>query len=55
MPLADPSPTARLPDKELEEAYRRRNDKIKLAVVTFNADSFRGQATASDADVASHF
>jgi peptidyl-prolyl cis-trans isomerase D len=44
-----------VPDKELEEAYRRRNDKIKLAVVTFNADSFRGQATASDADVASHF
>jgi peptidyl-prolyl cis-trans isomerase D len=46
---------ARGPDKELEEVYRRRNDKIKLAVVTFNADSFRGQATASDADVASHF
>jgi peptidyl-prolyl cis-trans isomerase D len=44
-----------VPEKELEEAYRRRNDKIKLAVVTFNADSFRGQATASDADVASHF
>jgi peptidyl-prolyl cis-trans isomerase D len=44
-----------VPDKELEEVYRRRNDKIKLAVVTFNADSFRGQATASDADVASHF
>jgi len=44
-----------VPDNELEEAYRRRNDKIKLAVVTFNADSFRGQATASDADVASYF
>ncbi len=44
-----------VPDKELEEVYRRRNDKIKLAVVTFNADSFRGQATASDADVASYF
>ena len=27
----------------------------KLAVVTFNADSFRGQATASDAEVASYF
>jgi peptidyl-prolyl cis-trans isomerase D len=44
-----------VPDKELEEVYRRRNDKIKLAVVTFNADSFRGQATASDAEVASYF
>jgi peptidyl-prolyl cis-trans isomerase D len=44
-----------VPDKELEEVYRRRNDKIKLAVVTFNADSFRGQATASDTEVASYF
>ena len=44
-----------VPDKELEQAYRRRNDKIKLAVVTFNADSFRGQATASDGDVAGYF
>ncbi|MFY9580653.1 MAG: peptidyl-prolyl cis-trans isomerase, partial [Gaiellaceae bacterium] len=44
-----------VPDKELEQTYRRRNDKIKLAVVTFNADSFRSQATASDADVASYF
>jgi len=44
-----------VPDKELEETYRRRNDKIKLAVVTFNADSFRGQATASDAEVTSYF
>jgi len=42
-------------DKELEQTYRRRNDKIKLAVVTFNADSFRSQATASDGDVASYF
>jgi peptidyl-prolyl cis-trans isomerase D len=42
-------------DKELEQAYRRKNDKIKLAVVTFNADSFRSQATASDGDVASYF
>jgi peptidyl-prolyl cis-trans isomerase D len=44
-----------VPDKELEQTYRQRNDKIKLAVVTFNADSFRSQATASDADVASYF
>jgi peptidyl-prolyl cis-trans isomerase D len=44
-----------VPAPELEEVYRRRNDKIKLAVVTFNADSFRGQATASDTEVASYF
>jgi len=44
-----------VPDKELEQVYRRRNDKVKLAVVTFTADSFRTQAMASDADVAGYF
>src|SRR5215471_12261974 len=42
-------------DKDLEQEYRRRNDKVKLAVVTFTADKFRNQVTASDADVASYF
>src|SRR5919197_2438587 len=42
-------------DKELEQEYRRRNDKVKLAVVSFTADTFRGQVTASDADVAAYF
>ena len=42
-------------DKELEQEYRRRNDKVKLAVVSFTADSFRTQVTASDAEVASYF
>ena len=28
-----------VPDKELEQEYRRRNDKVKLAVVSFTADS----------------
>src|SRR5512142_2980724 len=27
-------------DKELEQEYRRRNDKVKLAVVSFTADTF---------------
>src|SRR6266542_5055966 len=44
-----------VPDKELEQVYRRRNAKVKLAVVPFTADSFRTQATASDADVAGYF
>jgi peptidyl-prolyl cis-trans isomerase D len=44
-----------IPDKDLEQEYRQRNDKVKLAVVSFTADSFRAQATASDADVASYF
>src|SRR5262245_20713465 len=27
-----------IPDKELEQEYRRRNDKVKLAIVSFTAD-----------------
>jgi len=42
-------------DKELEQEYRRRNDKVKLAVVSFTADSFRTQVTATDAEVAGYF
>src|SRR3954470_1416739 len=42
-------------DKELEQEYRRRNDKVKLAVVSFLADSFRPDVKVSDADVASYF
>jgi peptidyl-prolyl cis-trans isomerase D len=44
-----------VPDKELEAEYRLRNDKVKLAVVTFIADTFRPEATASDAEVAAYF
>src|SRR2546428_4894579 len=33
-----------IPDKELEQEYRRRNDKVKLAVIAFTADKFRAQA-----------
>src|SRR5438874_6141396 len=44
-----------IPDKELEQEYRRRNDKVKLAVVSFTADKFRGDVTAADAEVASYF
>ncbi|PYR27606.1 MAG: hypothetical protein DMF98_05355 [Acidobacteria bacterium] len=42
-------------DPELEQEYRRRNDKVKLAVVGFTADTFRGQVSASDADITSYF
>lgn len=44
-----------IPDKELEAEYHRRNDKVKLAVVSFTADSFRTTATATDAEIASYF
>jgi peptidyl-prolyl cis-trans isomerase D len=42
-------------DKDLEKEYRRRNDKVKLSVVSFTADSFRTQVNASDAEVSSYF
>ena len=42
-------------DKELEQEYRRRNDKVKLAVVSFLADTFRSQVTATDAEIAAQF
>src|SRR5262245_25689997 len=44
-----------VPDNELEKEYRRRNDKVKLAVVSFTADSFRPQVSATDAEVAIYF
>jgi peptidyl-prolyl cis-trans isomerase D len=42
-------------DKDLEQEYRRRNDKVKLAVVSFLADTFRTQVSATDAEVVSYF
>jgi peptidyl-prolyl cis-trans isomerase D len=42
-------------DQELEQEYRRRNDKVKLAVVSFTADTFRSQVSATDADLAAYF
>src|SRR5712671_7611159 len=42
-------------DKDLEREYHRRNDKVKLAVVSFTADSFRTQVNATDAEIASYF
>jgi len=42
-------------DKELEQEYRRRNDKVKLAVVSFTADTFRKDVSASDGEVAQYF
>src|SRR5262249_25503696 len=42
-------------DKELEQEYRRRNDKGKLAVVTFNADAYLPHVSASDPNVQAYF
>ena len=44
-----------VPDNELEQEYRRRNDKVKLAVVSLSADSFRSKVSVTDSDVATYF
>jgi peptidyl-prolyl cis-trans isomerase D len=44
-----------LNDKELEDEYRRRNEKVKLAVVSFAADKFREGLEATDAELASYY
>ena len=40
-------------DQEVEQEFQRRNEKVKLQLVTFPVDSFRAEATVADADVAS--
>jgi peptidyl-prolyl cis-trans isomerase D len=42
-------------ETDVEEEYRRRNEKVKLEVVSFQADAFKTGLTASDAEIASHF
>jgi peptidyl-prolyl cis-trans isomerase D len=42
-------------DKELEDEYRRRNEKVKLAVVSFPADKFREGLAATDAELNAYY
>ena len=44
-----------LTDKEVEEEFKRRNEKVKLAVVAFPADKFRAGLEATDAELAAYF
>src|SRR5258707_702221 len=44
-----------VPDQELEQEYRRRNDKVKLAVVSLSADAFRSKVAVTDSDVNAYF
>jgi peptidyl-prolyl cis-trans isomerase D len=44
-----------LTDKEVEQEYRRRNEKVKLAIVSITADAFRSQVTAVDAELSTYF
>lgn len=42
-------------DQEVDQEYRRRNDKVKLALVTLPNNSFKPDVTATDAEIAEHF
>src|SRR4051794_4396902 len=42
-------------DKEVDQEFRRRNEKVKLAVVSFPADKFRAGLEATDAELTAYF
>lgn len=42
-------------DREIDEEFKRRNEKVKLAVVNFPAEKFRQSVSATDAEVAAEF
>jgi peptidyl-prolyl cis-trans isomerase D len=42
-------------DKEVDQEFRRRNEKVKLAVVSFPADKFRAGLEATDAELNTYF
>jgi peptidyl-prolyl cis-trans isomerase D len=42
-------------DADVDAEYRRRNEKVKLELVSLGADTFRAGITATDAEIASHF
>src|SRR5215203_5868465 len=44
-----------IPDAEIDAEFRKRNEKVKLAVVNFPADKFREGMQASDDEVAAWF
>jgi peptidyl-prolyl cis-trans isomerase D len=42
-------------DADVDAEFAKRNEKVKLAVVSFPADKFREGATATDAELQAHF
>jgi peptidyl-prolyl cis-trans isomerase D len=42
-------------DKDLESQFKRRNEKVKLAVVSFPADKFREGLEATDAELSAYY
>lgn len=44
-----------LPDQEVDQEFRRRNEKVKLQMLVLPADRFREGVTASDEEVQAYF
>jgi peptidyl-prolyl cis-trans isomerase D len=42
-------------DREVDSEFKRRNEKVKLAVLNFPSEKFRGTVSATDAEVAAEF
>jgi peptidyl-prolyl cis-trans isomerase D len=42
-------------DTDVEAEYRRRNEKVKVDLVLFNADTYKSGITPSEAEIASYF
>ena len=42
-------------DTDIEAEYRRRNEKVKVDLVLFNADAFKAGIAPADAEIAAHF
>ena len=42
-------------DPDVDSEFKRRNEKVKLAVVSFTADKFREGVQATDAEIATYF
>lgn len=44
-----------VPDREVEQEYAQRNEKVKVELVSFSADTFRDKVQVTDADLAAFF
>jgi len=44
-----------LTDAEIDAEYRRRNEKVKVDLVLFNADAYKAGIAPSESDIASYF
>lgn len=44
-----------LPESDVEQEYRQRNEKVKLEMAVLMADNFRAGITPTDAEISAHF